>query len=216
MMWVLLGPPGAGKGTQAVRLATDLGWLHLSTGDLFRAHLAADTPLGREAAEYMRSGGLVPDDTVIAMVADRLAQPDARAGVLLDGFPRTVAQAEALDRLARATDEPLPRALAILVARATVLERMTGRRVCRAAGHPYHVVFQPPRTPDVCDLDGSALYRREDDAPETVARRMDVYEAETAPVLAYYEAAGRLVAVPGEDQADAVFARLRAAVPAPG
>lgn len=212
MIWTLLGPPGAGKGTQAVRLAAELGWLHLSTGDLFRAHLAAETALGREAAEYMRGGHLVPDETVIGMVRERLTQPDAQSGVLLDGFPRTVAQAEALDGLSATTARPLPRALAILVDRATVLERMTGRRVCRAAGHPYHMVYQPPRAPDVCDLDGSALYRREDDAPDTVAHRMDVYEAETAPVLAYYEAAGRLVAVSGQDSADTVFERLRVAV----
>jgi adenylate kinase len=212
MIWALLGPPGAGKGTQAVRLARELGWLHLSTGDLFRAHLAAESELGRAAADYMRTGRLVPDEVVIGMVADRLAQPDAQAGVLLDGFPRTVPQAAALDKLAQDTALAPPRALAILVDPATVMERMTGRRVCRASGHPYHVVFQPPRTAGICDVDGSELYRREDDAPETVARRLEVYEAETAPVLAYYEAAGRLATVAGAAGADEVFAGLFQAV----
>ena len=212
MIWALLGPPGAGKGTQAVRLARELGWLHLSTGDLFRAHLAAESELGRTAAEYMRTGRLVPDAVVIGMVAERLAQPDARAGVLLDGFPRTVPQAAALDQLAQDSAVPLPWALAILVEPATVMERMTGRRVCRAAGPPYHVVFQPPKTAGVCDVEGSELYQREDDAPETVARRLEVYEAETAPVLAYYDAAGRLATVPGAASADAVFAELLEAV----
>ncbi len=212
MILILLGAPGAGKGTQAVSLAEELGLLHLSTGDMFRYHLAQRTALGLEAEGHMARGDLVPDDVVIGMVRERLTEPDAAAGVVLDGFPRTVAQAEALDSLASELSLPLPWALAIEVERDDVVARLTGRRVCRGAGHPYHVEFRPPRVPGICDIDGSELYQRADDTVETVTRRLEVYEEETAPVLDYYDARHRLVRVDGSGGPDAVGARLRAAV----
>jgi adenylate kinase len=212
VIWVLLGPPGAGKGTQAVGLASDLGGIHLSTGDLLRAHLTSQTPLGVEAGRYMSSGALVPDGTVVAMVAERIDEPDARAGVVFDGFPRTLSQAASLDDLARAHGIDLPRAIALDVTRATLVARLTGRRVCRAAGHTYHLEYRPPRTDAVCDVDGSPLYQRDDDAPETVAHRLEVYERETAPVLGYYADRGRLTRVAGDGDPADVAARLRTAV----
>ncbi len=212
MILILVGAPGAGKGTQAVGLASEFGLLHLSTGDMFRYHVSQRTPLGLEAQGYMERGELVPDKVVIGMVRERLMQPDAAAGVVLDGFPRTVAQAEALDGLASELSLPLPWALAIDVDRDEVVARLTGRRVCRAAGHPYHVSFRPPRVPGVCDLDGSELYQRADDQIETVMRRLEVYEAETAPVLDYYESRHRLLRVAGDGGPGPVAERLQAAV----
>lgn len=215
MTLVLLGPPGAGKGTQAVSLAESLGYVHLSTGDVFRRHLAECTPLGEAAQSYMERGELVPDDIVIGMVRERLAQPDAAPGVVLDGFPRTVAQAEALDDILAALCRPQPRAVELTVPRETLVERLTGRRVCRASGHPYHVVFSPPRTPGRCDLDGSELYQRGDDTLETVTRRLEVYEAETRPVATYYAERDRLMTVVGDGKPESVASRLRDAVGAP-
>jgi adenylate kinase len=207
MIVVLLGAPGAGKGTQAVDLAAALTVPHVSTGDLFRAHLRERTPLGIEAETYMSRGDLVPDATVIAMVRDRLAESDAAAGAVLDGFPRTVGQAEALDRLV-STAGDLPRAVALDVSRAALVARLTGRRVCRAQGHPYHIEYRPPRVEGVCDVDGSALYQRTDDTLETVRNRLDVYDRETAPLLGYYRSSGRLDLVDGDDAPGAVAARL--------
>lgn len=212
MIIVLLGPPGGGKGTQAVGLAEDLGIVHVSTGDLLRQSLREKTPLGLAAESYMSRGELVPDEVVIGMVRERLERPDAVAGAVLDGFPRTVAQARALDAMLDDLGRRPPYAAQLDVPREALMRRLTGRRVCRAQGHTYHVEFMPPEREGVCDIDGSELYQRADDTPETVANRLDVYERETAPVIAFYEEADRLVRVDGDGPPDQVGARLRAAV----
>lgn len=201
MIWVLLGPPGAGKGTQAALLAEAGGLAHLSTGELLREHLRERTPLGEQARSHMESGGLVPDEVVIAMVRGRLSE---NGGFVLDGFPRTVAQAEALDAIAV---QP-PYAIELAVGRGELIRRLTGRRVCAAAGHVYHLDSHPPRQEGRCDLDGSILQIREDDNKATVRRRLDVYDEKTAPVLAYYEGSGRLVRIDGEGLATEVRDRL--------
>ncbi|MDQ7820848.1 MAG: adenylate kinase [Armatimonadota bacterium] len=186
MNLVFLGPPGAGKGTQARLLQEREGIPRISTGDILRAAVAGGTPLGREAAAYLERGDLVPDHIMIAVVAERLRHPDARRGFVLDGFPRTRAQAEALDRLLEAQGRRLDAVVYFQVSDATVLRRLVGRRVCRAAGHIYHVEFHPPRVPGRCDLDGSPLEQREDDREETVRRRLEVYRQQTEPLVAYY------------------------------
>jgi len=205
---VLLGPPGGGKGTQAVGLAASLGVVHVSTGDLLRAHLAAHTPLGVAAEAYMSRGELVPDETVIDMVRARLAEPDAAPGAVLDGFPRTVAQAEALGRLLLETGRTPAHAILLDVPRADLIRRLTGRRVCRAAGHPYHVEFKPPRREGVCDVDQSELYQRADDTIATVTNRLEVYDRETAPLIGYYQALGRLTTIEAGGTPAEVTARL--------
>ncbi len=212
MMLVLLGPPGAGKGTQAKILAQGLQLVHLSTGDLFREHRDRRTPLGLDAERYMARGELVPDETVVGMVRQRLGEPDAAGGVVFDGFPRTVAQAEALDALLADLGHELPCAIALEVARAELIRRLTGRRVCRSRGHIYHIDFKPPVIEGACDIDGSELYQRTDDALETVARRLDVYAQATQPVIDYYGACGRLCSVSGEGEPQDISQCLRAAV----
>jgi len=164
---IFLGPPGAGKGTQAQTLASEWGVPHVATGDMLREAVAAQTPLGLEAKRHMDSGGLVPDEVVIGLVGERLAQPDAKAGVVLDGFPRTVAQAEALDALFARTGLALDRVVYFNVSRAELLRRLTGRRVCRACGHTYHLVSAPPKVADKCDACGGELYQRVDDREDT-------------------------------------------------
>jgi adenylate kinase len=211
-MLVLLGPPGAGKGTQAVGLARELGLAHVSTGDLFRAHLRAATSLGLAAEATMARGELVPDEVVIGMVRDRLAAPDAAAGAVLDGFPRTAAQAAALDALLAEAGGQALYALELDVPDEVIVDRLGGRRVCRDAGHTFHVRYRPPHVPGVCDMDGSALYQRPDDSPETVGHRLAVYHREVAPVLDYYRAAGRLGQVDGQGEPAEIAARLRAAL----
>ena len=211
-MLVLLGPPGAGKGTQAAALASALGLVHLSTGDLLRQNVDAGTELGLEAEGFMLNGELVPDEIVIGMVRARLERPDARAGVVFDVFPRTVDQAKALDRLISEAGCPTPMAIVLEVDRGTLLCRLTRRRVCTAAGHVYHLDYKPPARPEICDLDGSALVQRDDDAPATVSRRLDVYAERTKPVLDYYRAGGRLETASGGGDPAEVTARLEAMI----
>lgn len=208
MIVVLLGPPGAGKGTQAARLAEHQGAVHVASGDLFREALAAGTPLGRKAQEYMGRGELVPDDIVVEMVLERLAKPDCDRGVILDGFPRTAAQAEALDRALAAQGRRVDAALAMDVPEAAILERMTGRRICRECQAPYHVRFNPPAREGRCDRCGGLLYQREDDREETVRHRLAVYAEQTLPLVSYYRQRGILRQVDGLGTLDEVTERL--------
>lgn len=212
MIVVLLGPPGAGKGTQAEGLAAGLGLVHVASGDLFREALAAQTPLGRQAQQYMERGELVPDDLTVRMVLERMAQPDCQAGVVLDGFPRTVAQAEALDQALAAQGRQVDAVLLLAVPDEVVLERLTGRRICRDCQAPYHVLFNPPAEAGRCDRCGGPLYQRDDDREETVRRRLEVYQAQTAPLISYYRQRGLLREVDGSGDLETVAARLRQAL----
>jgi len=193
-----LGPPGAGKGTQARDLAREWNVPHVATGDMLREAAAVGTPLGREAKGYMDRGALVPDDVIIRMIAERLGKPDARAGFLLDGFPRTIPQAEALERLLKDLGQPLERVVYFDVTRPELLRRLTGRRVCRNCQTAFHLVSAPPKTPGVCDRCGGELYQRDDDSEATVRNRLGVYARQTAPLLDWYRARNLLASVRGE------------------
>ena len=208
---IFLGPPGAGKGTQAQALASEWGVPHVATGDMLREAVAATTPLGLEAKRHMDSGGLVPDEVVIGLVGERLAQPDAKAGVVLDGFPRTVAQAEALDALFARKGLSLDRVVYFNVSRDELLRRLTGRRVCRACGRTYHLVSAPPKVADKCDACGGELYQRVDDSEATVATRLDVYQKQTSPLLEYYRGRNLLAEVAGEGPVAGVAEAIRKA-----
>jgi len=209
---IFLGPPGAGKGTQAQELAREWGVPHIATGDMLREAVAAKTALGLEAKRHMDSGGLVPDDVVIGLVGERLAQPDAKAGCVLDGFPRTVAQAEALDALFARAGIALDRVIYFDVPRAELLRRLTGRRVCRACGRTFHLVSAPPRVAGKCDDCGGDLYQRADDSEATVATRLDVYQKQTAPLLDYYRGRRLLAEVAGEGPVAGVGEAIRRAM----
>ena len=208
---IFLGPPGAGKGTQAQALAKEWGVPHVATGDMLREAVAAKTPLGLEAKRHMDSGGLVPDDVVIGLVGERLARPDAKAGVVLDGFPRTLAQAEALDALFARTGLTLDRVIFFDVSRAELLRRLTGRRVCRVCGRTFHLVSAPPKVAGKCDVCGGELYQRTDDSEATVGTRLDVYEKQTSPLLDYYRSRKLLATIAGEGSVAQVAEAIRAA-----
>ena len=196
MRIVLVGPPGAGKGTQATYLAENLSIPHISTGDLFRANISQGTPLGKQAQEYMRAGQLVPDEVTVGMAEDRMGQPDAVGGFLLDGFPRNVAQAEALDAYLRANELTLDAVLDLEVPEDEVVKRIAGRRTCRNdSAHTFHVEYKQPKTEGVCDVCGGELYQREDDSEETVRKRLEVYHTQTEPIIDYYKAQGLVVTI---------------------
>ena len=208
MRRVLVGPPGAGKGTQAQFVAEHVRVPKISTGDIFRANVSSGTPLGLQAKAFMDRGDLVPDDVTIEMVRNRLREPDALAGFLLDGFPRTVPQAETLEDILRETaDTKLDVVLELVVENDEVVRRLSGRRTCRTCNHIWHVDFDPPKIPDVCDLDEGELYQREDDKAETVANRLDVYALSTAPLVAYYAEHGVLVGIDATGPVDDVTQR---------
>ena len=208
MRLVLVGPPGAGKGTQAQFVAEHVRVPKISTGDIFRANVSSGTPLGLQAKAFMDRGDLVPDDVTIEMVRNRLREPDALAGFLLDGFPRTVPQAETLEDILRETaDTKLDVVLELVVENDEVVRRLSGRRTCRTCNHIWHVDFDPPKVPDVCDLDEGELYQREDDKAETVANRLDVYALSTAPLVAYYAEHGVLVGIDATGPVDDVTQR---------
>jgi adenylate kinase len=209
---VLIGAPGAGKGTQATRLREFLDLPHVASGDLFRENLKNQTELGLKAKAYMDRGELVPDDVTIAMVMERLSRPDCANGALLDGFPRTIAQAEALDWALAATDRKISVVPYIVVPDEALVERLSGRWLCRTCGESYHTLFNPPQRAGVCDKDGGDLYQRDDDKPETVRNRLKVYWQQTSPLIDYYRRRGVLVEVNGDQAIEAVEADLRAAV----
>ena len=195
MRLVLVGPPGAGKGTQAEFIAEHFGVPKISTGDIFRANVSGGTDLGKLAKKYMDAGDLVPDEVTNAMVRDRLAQPDAVDGYLLDGFPRNVAQAGELDKMLAEIGSPLSVVLDLEVDFDEVVKRLSGRRVCKACGHVWHLEYDPPAEAGVCDRDGGQLYQRDDDHPETVRHRLEVYHQQTEPLIGFYREAGKLVAI---------------------
>lgn len=209
---VLLGPPGAGKGTQAEILSERTGLAHVSSGDIFRENLKAQTELGILAQGYMNRGELVPDDVTIAMIRERLRQPDCVAGAILDGFPRTPQQAKALDEILAEMGGRVVSVPYISVPTPVLIERLGGRWTCRAQGHVFHNVYNPPKQAGICDEDGSELYQREDDRPETVENRIRVYFEQTSPLIDYYQKAGLLVEIDGTQSIDQVTAALLAAV----
>ena len=211
---VLLGGPGAGKGTQADRLSERLGRPHVSTGDLFRDNLKRQTELGLLAKGYMDRGELVPDEVTVRMLRQRLLQPDCAGGAILDGFPRTEAQADALERLLAGLGARLSKVLYIKVPDEILLARLSGRFTCRACGTMYHQLYSPPQQTGVCDKCGGELYQRPDDTPATQERRIKVYLAETAPLIEYYRGRGLLVEIDGQPGIEEVQSQLLAAVEA--
>lgn len=212
MRLLLVGPPGAGKGTQATVLATRLGVPHISTGAIFRDNAARGTELGALAKSFMDKGDLVPDYVTNDMVKDRLTYPDVAPGFLLDGYPRNVGQAEVLDEMLADSGIKLDVVLELTVDRSELEKRITGRRTCRSCGHTFHLDFDPPRSAGICDQDGGELFQRDDDTAETFANRMNVYDAETAPILSYYTARGLLVAIDAMGAVDEVTERALAAL----
>jgi adenylate kinase len=213
---VMLGPPGAGKGTQAKLLAKDLKVPHVSSGDLFRDHLGQKTELGLLAKGYMDRGDLVPDDVTVGMVTERIGRSDCQDGIILDGFPRTLSQAAALDSALAERDQNVTVVPLVQVADEEIVKRLTARRVCRDCGAVYNLVFNPPTTEGVCDACGGELYQRDDDNVETVRNRLYTYYKETSPLIGYYFAQGLLVEVDGEQAIEAVQADLQAVLAAAG
>ncbi len=211
MRLVLLGPPGAGKGTQAQRLEQELGLVHISTGDIFRANIKNKTPLGQKVEAYLSEGKLVPDELTIDLIWDRLEQ-EADRGYLLDGFPRTIPQAEAFTRGLNERGTELDAAILIDVAEPVLVQRLAGRRTCPKCGATYHVQDAPPKEEGICDVCGTPLVQREDDREETVQNRITVYQESTEPLIDYYEQEGKLIRIDGDRSADEVFASIRAAL----
>jgi len=212
MFIVLLGPPGAGKGTQATFLKETLKLAHISSGDLFRENLKAQTDLGKLAQGFMDRGELVPDDVTIAMIRQRLTRPDCAQGALLDGFPRTPAQADALAAMLAETGDRVDSVPYISVPAEVLIERLSGRWTCRAAGHVYHAKYNPPKVNGVCDEDGSELYQRDDDKSETVMNRIKVYLEKTSPLIEYYRKLGLLAEVDGTQSIETVEQQILSAV----
>ena len=208
MNLILMGLPGAGKGTQAEKIVEKYAIPHISTGDMFRSAIKEGTALGNEAKTYMDKGELVPDEVTIGIVKERLSKPDCEKGFLLDGFPRTVAQAEALERLLNELNTKLDYVLHRKVPTEKLIERLTGRRICPTCGATYHVEFNPPKQEGICDHDGTELIQREDDQPETVKNRLDVNIEQTQPLLDFYEDKGYLVAIDGDQDIDEVFNQI--------
>ncbi|WDM21510.1 adenylate kinase [Paenibacillus polymyxa] len=201
---LIMGPPGAGKGTQADVIVKEFGIPHISTGDAFRLAMKQGTPIGIKAKEYIDKGELVPDDVTIGIVEERLQQPDCKKGFLLDGFPRTLAQAEALDQILSRLNTKLDDVINLKVDSDNLLARITGRRVCKNCGTSYHIVFNPPKVEGICDKDGGELYQRPDDNEDSVRTRLDEYSNKTAPLLTFYENQNLLRHIDGEQDIDVV------------
>lgn len=206
--YVFLGPPGAGKGTQAKVVARKLGVPQISSGDIFRENLRNQTELGIEANKFIKVGELVPDDITIEMIKQRISRTDCDSGAILDGFPRTPAQAKAFDQMLLETGCKINQVPYIAVQEEELIERLSGRLTCRAEGHVFHKKYNPPKVPGVCDFDGSELYQREDDQPETVKNRIQVYQAQTRPLVDYYRDRGILVEIDGNQPIDEVTTDL--------
>ncbi|GAA4903905.1 adenylate kinase [Streptomonospora salina] len=212
MRAVLVGPPGAGKGTQAQILASELSIPKVSTGDIFRANVSGGTELGKQAKAYMDRGDLVPDEVTNAMVRDRLKEEDAKDGFLLDGFPRNVAQAEVLNKILDGLGQRLDAVVELRADEEEVVKRLSGRRQCRNCNHVHHVEFEPPRAEGVCDNCGGELFQRDDDREEVVRHRLEVYREQTEPLVAFYEDEGILVAIDATGDVDDVTRRAQAAL----
>jgi adenylate kinase len=209
---ILIGPPGAGKGTQAERLQEDFRLPFISTGEMLRAHVKDGTELGKAAKAHMDDGGLVPDELILAMAAERLDEDDTQDGFILDGFPRTTTQAEALEQQLEREGRRVTAALLLEVPDAEIIKRIAGRRVCVKGGHNYHVDYDPPKNPDICDQDGSRLIQREDDRPEVVQKRLAVYKEQTAPLVDFYDERGLLRRVDGTRAPTEVHDHIRALI----
>jgi adenylate kinase len=209
---IFLGPPGAGKGTQAQRLRDDFHLPYIATGDMLRAHVKNETELGRKAKEHMDAGGLVPDELVIAMLSERLQEADTGDGFILDGFPRTIPQADALAAELERLGRRITAVLLIDVPDDVLVERISGRRVCVKAGHNYHVQYDPPKHEGVCDQDGSRLIQRDDDKPEVVRERLKTYHGQTEPLIGYYDERGLLRRFDGTRSPDEVHGHIRATI----
>ena len=205
---VMLGPPGVGKGTQAKILAEKTGLAHISSGDLFRDNIKNQTKLGQLAQSYMNKGELVPDDVTIAMIRERLSRPDCQAGAILDGFPRTPAQADALKQMLAEFDGDVDHVPFVNADEEVLVTRLSGRWTCRANGHIFHATFNPPKEHGICDLDGSELYQRDDDKIETVKRRIQVYMEQTSPLISYYRECCKLVEIDGAQPIEEVTTAL--------
>jgi adenylate kinase len=212
---IFLGPPGAGKGTQAKALAREWGVPQVSTGEMLRDAVKAGTPLGREAQRVMESGGLVSDDVMVGIIAERLRQRDAAPGFILDGFPRTIAQAEALNRLLKDLGQGLDSVVYFDVPEVELIRRLTGRRLCRQCQTAYHLVSAPPKRDGICDRCGGELYQRDDDSEATVRHRLEVYARQTAPLLDYYRGRGLLTTVKADGGVESITAAIRRAVREP-
>ena len=209
---ILFGPPGAGKGTQADRLRADFQLPYIATGDMLRANVKDETELGKEAKRYMDAGELVPDDVIVQMAAERLRQEDAQDGFILDGFPRTIAQAEALSKQLSELGRRITAALLIDVPDEEVVRRLSGRRVCVKAGHNYHLEFDPPKHEGVCDQDGSRLIQRDDDKPDVIKNRLRVYHEQTSPLVDYYDEEGLMRRIDGTRPPAEVHDHIRAVI----
>lgn len=207
-----MGAPGSGKGTQARRLMEAYASPQISTGDLLRAAVAAGTALGKKAKAAMDAGQLVADDIVIGMIRERLNQKDTKFGFILDGFPRSITQAEALDRMLKEVDQPLHKAVLLDVKPEALMKRLTGRRTCKICGHLYNIHYSPPKKNGACDIDGGELLQRADDNEATISKRLKVYQDQTEPLVEYYKKQGKFAAVDGEGTMDDIFRRIQAVV----